>query len=88
VDNVLRRSLIKEREKYLFECPGCGHPHYFTIPPWVWNKSWDYPTLSHTIIVDTPDRRCVFAMVDGCMCFDKSCHHQYAGRVVPMIPWD
>ena len=89
MDNVLRRSLVKNVEKYLFECPGCGQMHFFyDEKPLVWNHSWSHPTLNHILVFGTQERRCIFAMIKGEIHFSKECHHQYADKVRPMIPWE
>lgn len=88
MDNVLRKSLVIGTNKYLFECHGCGHVHYFTIPEWAWNGSWSYPSLSHTIVNENGKHRCIVGMLHGVLYFDQKCTHCYAGQAVKMIPWD
>ena len=95
MDNVLRRAQISNREKYLFECPGCGHVHCFytsaeTPDQFVcqWNRSWNYPTVWPSIIFHTPAGQCHLQIESGKIAFDIHCWHKRAGTIVQMIPWD
>lgn len=89
MDNVLRRSLIPNVEKYLFDCPGCGQTHFFyREPPLEWNGSWSHPTLNRILVFGDSDHRCIFSMVEGQMYFGRECHHKLADKQAKMIPWE
>lgn len=83
----------------VFECPGCGIDHAFTVesptrPKWDWNGDMEKPTFSPSLLVRWPDpdgqpgntNVCHSFVRDGVIEFLSDCTHKLAGQKVAMKP--
>jgi hypothetical protein len=83
-----------------FDCPACGSPHVVSVGPggWVWNDSFDSPTLTPSVLVRWPanpdaleefkewrtERVCHSFVRDGKIEFLGDCTHALAGQTVDL----
>jgi len=81
-----------------FYCPGCKMDHGFTIAhpdmdhkiKWVWNGSFDAPTVRDSIRVVYPwgdppvQMLCHLYLDDGFIRFLDDCTHGLKGQIIPM----
>lgn len=85
---------------YWFDCPGCKKAHciYFhagttSHPVWSWNRSFDKPTVSPSVLVrwhEGKERKqcvCHSFISDGNIQFLSDCTHELAGKTVPIPEW-
>jgi hypothetical protein len=77
--------------RLLLFCPGCETHHAPEVrgaKAWTWNGSLTSPTLSPSILVnrDDPAARCHSFVRDGQWRFLSDCHHDLAGKTVPVPP--
>lgn len=82
----------------LFECPGCGCLHRFTVeqpgdpkpsPCWTWNGDWERPTFSPSLLYPGgPHPRCHSFVRAGRIQFLSDSTHALAGQTVAMLEWE
>lgn len=79
-----------DQKLYLFHCPGCKYGHFFEVPRWTWNGSLEAPTVSPSLLIaqEDPKARCHLFLRDGMIEFLSDCHHELAGKTVPIPDWD
>jgi hypothetical protein len=92
-----KRDGVAHREDFVFECPGCGYGHAFTVksdepgwPVWSWNGDIDKPTFSPSLLVNAsrPESRCHSFVKDGRIQFRWDCHHELKGKTVDLPEWE
>lgn len=66
---------------WIFECPACGCLHFADER---WKLTGDEYRPSFTPSIFVPHRRCHFYIIDGVFIFLSDCHHDFAGKSVPM----
>lgn len=83
-----------QQELASFYCPGCKHNHAYRVagpeqgPVWEWNKSFDKPTFTPSLLNRKPDGDvCHLFVCDGRIDFCGDCTHELKGRSVPMVPY-
>ena len=66
-------------------CPGCKEIHTFDTR-WTYNGDCDSPTFSPSMLVhqSTPELRCHSFVREGKIQFLNDCHHELAGKTVPI----
>ena len=79
-----------DKDRYFFDCPGCGSMHYFNFrgdpkekPIWSWNGDLEKPTVSPSIRVQS-DIICHFFIKNGTIQFCGDSQHEMAGKTVEM----
>src|SRR5687768_14816267 len=82
---------------FMFWCPGCnmGHPLFVTHPntggsQWTFNGNEDKPTVTPSLVLESAPGarpRCHVIVTDGMLHFLGDCEHEFAGKVVPMVPF-
>lgn len=77
-------------ELYAFHCPGCEYGHHVAVPRWTWNGSYDRPTVTPSLLVNShdPASRCHSFITDGQIRFLADCFHGLAGHTVDLPDWD
>lgn len=95
--NVIEKceQRTKEDPEFIFWCCGCHCYHWFKTkgekPRWIWNGSYDKPTVSPSILVqaeDDPAQRCHLFVRDGQLVFLADCSHKLRGSTVNMVDVD
>lgn len=77
-----------------FYCPGCKQRHFiYDIESdkaasnghcWSFNKNYDEPTLSPSILVQWPNHRCHSFVREGKIQFLSDCTHVLAGQTIEL----
>jgi hypothetical protein len=77
---------FKDGVQYWFWCPGCKCSHAFTCPPWTFNGDLEKPTFTPSLLCNASyqESRCHSIVTDGMIHFCGDCHHELAGKVIPM----
>lgn len=82
---------VKEWAKgfsYIFYCPGCKEKHMFWLkegedhPSWQWNWNYKKPTVTPSIVLDVPEKRCHLNITNGQIIFHADCWHELAGQTM------
>lgn len=79
---------------YHFWCIGCEEWHCYTLERpdgkgWKFNGDEINPTFSPSLLYpDKPTGRCHLFVRDGQIQYCGDCHHELAGKTVPMAPLD
>ena len=88
---------------YAFRCPACGHAHGFTVggtnphgqPRWTFNGNFEKPTFTPSLrcMDQRPGAKdwftsCHLVLTDGMIAYCGDCPHAFAGKTVPMVPFD
>lgn len=86
----------------MFDCPGCGCSHqvfvdgirnnkgYESVPVWGWNKSFDKPTFTPSILVRWPEgenrieKVCHSFVKEGFIQFLGDCTHKLANQTIEL----
>lgn len=73
--------------KISFTCPGCGCDHFIDTRGWTFNKDFDAPTFTPSVLVgaqvaEVP--RCHSFVTDGRIKFLNDCDHELAGQEVEL----
>lgn len=57
---------------------------------WSWNNSMEMPTFMPSVHVfkDDPTRQCHLYINSGIIQFLPACHHELAGKFVPIPDWE
>lgn len=99
MSQVVKRITSQDGSNVLmvFECPGCGIDHAFTVesptrPRWDWNNDMVKPTFSPSLLVRWPDpdgppgnaNVCHSFVRGGVIEFLGDCTHNLAGQSIPM----
>jgi hypothetical protein len=77
-----------------FLCPGCHCGHMINTDKPVPGKTWtltgneDFPTISPSVLMDRPGRRCHSYVTAGRIQFLNDCDHALAGQTVELPYWD
>jgi hypothetical protein len=87
-DKLLRKLNTQDafdQDVYCFWCVGCGCGHYFNSS-WSLTGTEDKPTVNPSLLVDKddPNRRCHLFIRDGQIQYLSDCHHELAGKTIPM----
>jgi len=84
----LQNSHNDEIGCYVFYCPGCDEHHPYEVPRWQFNGDMASPTFSPSLLVDkdNPEKRCHLFVRDGQIEYCSDCHHELAGKTIPMVP--
>ena len=85
---------IEDDKQTLLEifCPGCGYCHPFRTrgpgPVWSFDGNVKAPTFSPSMLVNKhdPESRCHSFVERGQIRFLTDCHHDLAGKTVPLPP--
>lgn len=77
-----------------FYCPGCKHGHGFEVPRWSFNRDFEKPTFSPSLLVfytkpKTNERVtcCHLFLRNGILEFLGDCPHALKGTKVPLVDW-
>lgn len=78
---------LRSQEGNLFAhwCPGCDQSH--GVPSgrgWTWDGNVDAPTVQPSI--NYPGH-CHYFIAAGNLIFQPDCHHELAGKTVPLPDW-
>jgi len=78
-----------ERTQYLYNCPGCGYEHAFSLKSegghHEFNLDLDNPTVSPSLLQNfRPDRICHSFIKDGHIQFLNDCWHELAGQTIEL----
>lgn len=70
---------------YIFDCPGCGHKHYFN-DTWSFNGDIENPTFSPSLLNYLPNEpyRCHLFIKNGKIEYLSDCSHELAGKIIDM----
>lgn len=79
-------------EELRFYCPGCKEFHYINddetkikdVPVWGFNKNYNSPTISPSILVQWPGNRCHSFIRDGKIEYLSDCTHELAGKTIEL----
>jgi hypothetical protein len=81
--------MSEDEKMYVFHCPGCGFGHAFKEGVWQWNRDFEKPTITPSILAVTPpDKRCHSFITDGKIRFLPDCSHNLKGQTVDLPVFD
>ena len=75
--------------QYLYNCPGCGYEHAFSLKKdgghHDFNMNLDNPTISPSLLQNfSKDRICHSFIVDGKIQYLNDCHHSLKGQTIEL----
>lgn len=100
------RETTNLKGELTFNCPGCkcahhvfvegirNNLHYESSPVWGWNKSFDKPTFTPSILVSWNEginqvkNVCHSFVKDGFIQYLGDCTHEYANKTIELPNYD
>ena len=92
MSKIRKVPVSKNEYQYLFMCPGCDQEHAFNDIIWNWNKDYNNPTLSPSVLIeggrgqgeDFKLFRCHSFIINGTIEFLQDCTHKLKGETVEL----